>query len=93
MHAKLHWVEVFDTRFPVMAKTRQAALHSIIKKVRREAKVGVASAADVYRAGQEGIEILGIDDADQDGAEGEGGEAGEATTPARRKRSRKREAQ
>ena len=78
MDARLHWVEVFDQRFPVNAKTRQAALVAIIKKLRREAKVSVASMNEIYQAGRDGVEILGVSDADSDDCEHTGDESGAA---------------
>ena len=62
MIAKLHWVTLFGARWPVMAKSKQAARHVILQKCRSEAVVEVASAADLYQAGKDGIQILGVDD-------------------------------
>lgn len=70
MKAKVHNVTLFDHSYLVMARSKAGALRDLFDHIKEEAHSDVATGQQVYEAGRNGQEIIGIDkysaDADVD---------------------------
>lgn len=61
MKAKVHAVELQGETHLVMARTKAGARRDLIEHIVGDAHVDIATGEQIYRAGREGREIIGVD--------------------------------